>query len=508
MPDDLALSGLTAHIDPPDNSYGGMDILILGDLIRVDAGDLSWESFHEVSRETTGTSFDDWLNNRPPPRVLAVGWGAFPDSDLGVVYLYDKTDGNFSRSTTSTATAAFTARKKASVLGIRSTDDFAIRTIPRTGGYKCCASTATWQRTSTGYVPTGRPMCSDQTNSGRLDPRKGYWSMTTPCNNCPFRNDKPPFGLRPGRVREIAVALERTTFTCHKTTVHNDDDDDPGMIDGPNARHCAGALILMEKLGREGMQGRRLRTERVCVREGCENVFRPWRSSSRFCSTTCANKAHAGERTKDNRRTCVDCGAETNPSQMARSRVGRDSEEGRHSIYLARCISCQVSYNKQRRNELPWWHARVPYLIANARARARARGLEFAITRDDIDIPDVCPVLGIPFSREIEDDARYFAQSMSPSIDRIDNSRGYTPDNIVVVSCRANSIKGDASVEELEAVATFYRDLRKNPPQQGGSSSQMMRIAERLGLYDPKRLDLDAPVYDDWEAAAAAQEEI
>jgi hypothetical protein len=95
MPDDLALSGLTAHIDPPDNSYGGMDILILGDLIRVDAGDLSWESFHEVSRETTGTSFDDWLNNRPPPRVLAVGWGAFPDSELGVVYLYDKTDGNF-----------------------------------------------------------------------------------------------------------------------------------------------------------------------------------------------------------------------------------------------------------------------------------------------------------------------------------------------------------------------------------------------------------------------------
>jgi hypothetical protein len=92
-------------------------------------------------------------------------------------------------------------------------------------------------------------MCSDQTNSGRLDPRKGYWSMTTPCNNCPFRNDKPPFGLRPGRVREIAVALERTTFTCHKTTVHNDDDDDPGMIDGPNARHCAGALILMEKNG-------------------------------------------------------------------------------------------------------------------------------------------------------------------------------------------------------------------------------------------------------------------
>jgi hypothetical protein len=66
---------------------------------------------------------------------------------------------------------------------------------------------------------------NDQTNSGRLDPRKGYWSMTTPCNNCPFRNDKPPFGLRPGRVREIApsngrrLPATKRRFTMTTTTI-------------------------------------------------------------------------------------------------------------------------------------------------------------------------------------------------------------------------------------------------------------------------------------------------
>jgi hypothetical protein len=35
-------------------------------------------------------------------------------------------------------------------------------------------------------------------------------------------------------------------------------------------------------------------------------------------------------------------------------------------------------------------------LFHHARERALAKGLPFAITLDDVVIPDVCPVLGIP----------------------------------------------------------------------------------------------------------------
>ena len=36
----------------------------------------------------------------------------------------------------------------------------------------------------------------------------------------------------------------------------------------------------------------------------------------------------------------------------------------------------------------------------------------------------------------------------------------------------------------------------------------MMRISERLGMYNYKELDMDAPVYDDIEEMVEAHEEI
>lgn len=72
------------------------------------------------------------------------------------------------------------------------------------------------------------------------------FTMKTPCPHCPFRTDIPGY-LRPDRMEEIIDALYMgQTFTCHKTTVTDPDDDDGGMMDGPNAQHCAGALIFLE----------------------------------------------------------------------------------------------------------------------------------------------------------------------------------------------------------------------------------------------------------------------
>jgi len=47
------------------------------------------------------------------------------------------------------------------------------------------------------------------------------------------------------------------------------------------------------------------------------------------------------------------------------------------------------------------------------------------------------------------------------SFDRIDNNKGYTKDNVVVVSSRANTIKNTATLKELYHVADFYYELEK-----------------------------------------------
>lgn len=90
-----------------------------------------------------------------------------------------------------------------------------------------------------------------------------------------------------------------------------------------------------------------------------------------------------------------------------------------------------------------------------ARLRASRNGRAFAIDLSDISIPDVCPVLGTAM--------------LQPSLDRIDSSRGYVPGNVRVISLRANTLKNNATVEELELVIA---DLRKLGPLTGGGAPE------------------------------------
>ncbi len=75
------------------------------------------------------------------------------------------------------------------------------------------------------------------------------YSLTTPCAQCPFRNDIKPF-ITAGRVREIVES--DTEFPCHKTVRWLDDCDDEGeqiSVPGDHEQHCAGLLVLLEKDG-------------------------------------------------------------------------------------------------------------------------------------------------------------------------------------------------------------------------------------------------------------------
>jgi len=85
-------------------------------------------------------------------------------------------------------------------------------------------------------------------------------------------------------------------------------------------------------------------------------------------------------------------------------------------------------------------------LLWAARARAKKKNVFFDIEEKDILIPTHCPYLGIPLrmgSRLGED------RSDVCSLDRIIPSKGYTRDNIEVISQLANTMKNSASPEQL-----------------------------------------------------------
>lgn len=111
----------------------------------------------------------------------------------------------------------------------------------------------------------------------------------------------------------------------------------------------------------------------------------------------------------------------------------REKERLRH---LKTLLSNEDSYKK--------------YLIRGAKQRALAAGIPFNINYKDIEIPEYCPLLGIKLNRHLGEGGRTSACWDSPSIDRIIPELGYTRENVWVVSLKANTIKNNATLEELE----------------------------------------------------------
>lgn len=92
------------------------------------------------------------------------------------------------------------------------------------------------------------------------------------------------------------------------------------------------------------------------------------------------------------------------------------------------------------------WEKKYPvrYMLTRARYRAKKNGIDFSIEEKDIFIPEICPYTGVRLVL-----TRGASFSDRPSLDRIDNSKGYIPGNVQVISHKANVAKSDLSVDEL-----------------------------------------------------------
>ena len=93
-------------------------------------------------------------------------------------------------------------------------------------------------------------------------------------------------------------------------------------------------------------------------------------------------------------------------------------------------------------------------LLASAKQRSKRKGMAFDIEVSDIQIPEICPLLGIPLSQT---DGK--VSFNSPTIDRIDPNKGYTKGNVWVISFKANMIKNCASFEEFQTIAENWKKL-------------------------------------------------
>lgn len=88
----------------------------------------------------------------------------------------------------------------------------------------------------------------------------------------------------------------------------------------------------------------------------------------------------------------------------------------------------------------------IRFMHKRAKRQALSRGIEFKISLRHIPVTEYCPILGVWLEYEKLGVAN---APHKPSLDRIDNTRGYIPGNVQVVSARANILKRDAALDEL-----------------------------------------------------------
>jgi hypothetical protein len=101
-------------------------------------------------------------------------------------------------------------------------------------------------------------------------------------------------------------------------------------------------------------------------------------------------------------------------------------------------------------------------LLYAAKARAKRLQRDFDLSPEDIIIPRVCPALGIELRPALGEGRSGFGTLWdSPVLDRIDSSKGYTKDNVQVISFRANNLKKDATAGEIHALVDYVETFHE-----------------------------------------------
>lgn len=105
-------------------------------------------------------------------------------------------------------------------------------------------------------------------------------------------------------------------------------------------------------------------------------------------------------------------------------------------------------------------NVRVTRMLSCARERARVQGVPYDLDRQDIHIPERCPVLGIPIV--LFDDRFGRRCDGLATLDRIEPAKGYVCGNVWVISHRANRLKADASLDELRMMVVALEEQERS----------------------------------------------
>ena len=128
------------------------------------------------------------------------------------------------------------------------------------------------------------------------------------------------------------------------------------------------------------------------------------------------------------------------------------------------------------------------YIIRNSKYCAKRRGIPFDLKYTDFELPEYCPILGVKIEYGSESNGN---SPNHATLDRIDNSKGYIPGNVMIISRLANAMKNEANFDQFQKFITNYTYLIKYINEHGtlGSITDIFPHWKKLSL-DSQSLNL------------------
>ena len=100
----------------------------------------------------------------------------------------------------------------------------------------------------------------------------------------------------------------------------------------------------------------------------------------------------------------------------------------------------------------------LAYQLRQRKISASKLGIPFDITLDQIEQPEYCPVLGIKLNYAWGGQNGHLRDPAKATLDKLIPELGYVPGNVFIISWRANKLKSDMTVTELEQILKYMKE--------------------------------------------------
>lgn len=135
------------------------------------------------------------------------------------------------------------------------------------------------------------------------------------------------------------------------------------------------------------------------------------------------------------------------------------------AYYIAnkeKCVTANLAWRDKNRLEKPWLR-----VLQCVRSRAKANGRAYELTNEWAAArwTGQCEITGLPFVIDLSRTPG--PKPFSPTVDRIDQRRGYEPDNCRFILYCVNNFRGTMGDQEMLRVAQAILRLGHQAPAEG-----------------------------------------